>query len=72
MQLSMKGFNVWDWSAERWMDGINQNLQWIAEQKVKCYETVLEGFEKAPEALTNLLKGQYKGRVVIKVNTSDK
>lgn len=63
----MEGFNVWNWS-ERWLEGIQQNLTWLNEKKIKSYETVITGFERAPEALINLLKGCYKGRVVVKVN----
>lgn len=65
-QLKMQGFNVWKWS-DRWLQGIQQNLQWIKEDKLKVYETVLDGFEKLPNALIDLLHGKYTGRVVVKV-----
>ncbi|KAJ6646046.1 Prostaglandin reductase 1 [Pseudolycoriella hygida] len=65
-QLKMEGFAVWRWS-DRWMEGIGQNLSWLNEGKLKSFETVLEGLEKAPEALIDLMKGKYRGRVVVKV-----
>ncbi len=49
------------------MDGIEQNLKWLNEGKLKYHETVLDGLEMAPEALIDLLNGKYKGRVVVKV-----
>lgn len=62
----MEGFVVWRW-ADRWMEGIKQNMKWLNEGKLKYHETVLEGLEKAPEALIDLIKGKYRGRVVIKL-----
>lgn len=49
------------------MEGIEQNLKWLNEGQLKSHETVLDGLEKAPEALIDLLKGKYRGRVVVKV-----
>lgn len=65
-QLKMEGFVVWRWS-DRWMEGIEQNLKWIDEGKLKYCETILDGFEKAPQALIDLMNGKYKGRVVVKI-----
>lgn len=62
----MEGFVVWRW-ADRWMEGIKQNLNWINDGRLKYHETVLDGFEKAPEALINLMNGRYMGRVVVKI-----
>lgn len=62
----MEGFVVWRWS-DRWMEGIEQNLKWINEGKLKYCETILDGLEQAPQALIDLLNGKYKGRVVVKV-----
>lgn len=49
------------------MEGIQQNLTWIDEGKLKYFETILDGLENAPQALIDLINGKYKGRVVIKV-----
>lgn len=66
-QLEMKGFNVWKLSGKRWMASIDENVKLLQDGKLKCFETIVEGFEKAPEALVHVLRGQYKGRVVVKV-----
>lgn len=49
------------------MEGIERNLKWVNEGKIKYHETVLNGADKAPEALIDLLNGKYNGRVVVKV-----
>lgn len=65
-QLKMTGFRVWKWS-DRWTDGIEQNLDWMEEGKLKARETVIEGFDQAPMALINTLRGTYFGKVIVKV-----
>lgn len=65
-QLKMEGFVVWRWS-DRWIEGIEQNLEWLNEGKLKNHETILDGLETAPEALIDLMKGKHRGRVVVKV-----
>lgn len=65
-QLKMEGFVVWRW-ADQWMEGIEQNLKWLNEGKLKYDETVLDGLDQAPAALIDLMKGKYRGRVVVRV-----
>merc|ERR1712001_496569 len=48
-QLRHEGFIVSRW-LPRWFEGIQQMAQWIKEGKVKTEETVVDGFEKMPEA----------------------
>ncbi|CAG9856262.1 unnamed protein product [Phyllotreta striolata] len=64
-QLKMEGFIVTRW-INRWMEGINQNMQWIKEGKLKYEETVTEGFENMFEAFTDMLKGKNVGKAVVK------
>merc|ERR1719464_1464393 len=52
-QLRYEGFIVTRW-LPRWMEGIGQMAQWIKEGKVKTEETVVDGFEKMPEAFKGL------------------
>ncbi|XP_025829394.1 prostaglandin reductase 1 [Agrilus planipennis] len=65
-ELRMEGFLVTRW-MNRWMDGINQNLQWIKEGKLKYRETVTEGFENMLNALVDILQGGNTGKAIVKV-----
>ncbi|XP_055586295.1 prostaglandin reductase 1-like [Uranotaenia lowii] len=65
-QLKMEGFLVWRWN-DRWMEGIEANLKWIKDGKLKWQETVTEGFENTPEAFMDMLKGGNVGKAVVKV-----
>lgn len=40
---------------------------WIAEGALKFRETVVEGFDKLPDALASLFKGANTGKLVVKV-----
>lgn len=65
-QLTMEGFVVYRW-AERWMEAINQNLEWIKEGKIKYDETITEGFENMPQAFIDVMRGKNMGKAVLKV-----
>lgn len=53
--------------ADRWLEGVNQLLQWINEGKLKYQETVTDGFENMPQALIGMLRGDNTGKAVVKV-----
>ena len=40
--------------------------QWISEAKIKVDETIIEGYEKMPEAFIGLFKGSNLGKMVVK------
>merc|ERR1719150_903782 len=65
-QLRYEGFIVRRW-LPRWFEGIQQMAQWLAEGKVKAEETVVEGFEKMPEAFNGLFTGANTGKMVVKI-----
>ncbi|CAG9836165.1 unnamed protein product [Diabrotica balteata] len=65
-QLKMEGFIVRRWD-DRWMEGINQNLEWIKQGKIKYHETITEGFENMFKAFTGMLKGENTGKAIVKV-----
>lgn len=66
-QLRLEGFLV-NRFAERTMEGIQQNLQWVREKKLKYREHVYEGFEKAVDAFIGLFTGENIGKTLVKVN----
>jgi len=65
-QLRYEGFIVRRW-LPRWFEGIQQMAQWIKEGKVKTEETVVDGFEKMPEAFKGLFTGANVGKMVVKM-----
>ncbi|XP_046742909.1 prostaglandin reductase 1-like [Diprion similis] len=65
-QLKMEGFIVMRWQ-NRWMEGIEQNLKWIKEGKLKYRETFTDGFENMFDAFVGLLQGENTGKAVVKV-----
>merc|ERR1711963_271748 len=64
-QLRIEGFTVIRWQA-RWMEAIQQLAQWIGEGKIKVEETIIEGYEKMPDAFIGLFKGSNVGKMIVK------
>merc|ERR1711910_180807 len=52
-ELKVEGFLVNRWIA-RWMEGIAAMAEWINSGKIKVEETVVDGFEKTPDAFMGL------------------
>ncbi|KAF7987506.1 hypothetical protein HCN44_003268 [Aphidius gifuensis] len=65
-QLKIEGFIVTRW-ADKWQEGIVQNLKWIQEGKLKYRETVTYGFENMFNAFAGMLKGENTGKAIVKV-----
>jgi hypothetical protein len=61
----MQGFIVFNYQS-LFPEAIKQLGQWIQEGKLKFTETITEGFEKLPEALIGLFKGENKGKMIVK------
>ncbi|KAJ8947805.1 hypothetical protein NQ314_008548 [Rhamnusium bicolor] len=64
--LKMEGFVVSRWT-DRLNEGIQQNLKWIKEGKLKYRETVYTGFENTFTAFTDLFKGVNIGKAIVKI-----
>merc|ERR1719411_123398 len=64
-QLKMEGFMVMRW-AHRWMEGIQQMGAWIKDGKIKVDETIVDGFQKLPDAFIGLFQSgtSNQGKVV--------
>ncbi|XP_056637016.1 prostaglandin reductase 1-like [Diorhabda sublineata] len=65
-QLRIEGFLVTRW-IERWHEGIEQNIEWLKEGKLKYRETVTEGFGNMFKAFVEMLKGVNVGKAIVKV-----
>ncbi len=48
-------------------EGRRNLQQWVREGRIKWKEHVVEGLDKAPEALIGLLTGSNVGKAVVKV-----
>jgi len=65
-RLRVQGFIVIDF-ASRFMEAATKLGQWKMFGKLKDRETVMEGLEKAPEAINMLFTGGNIGKTVVKV-----
>ncbi|KAK4885641.1 hypothetical protein RN001_001912 [Aquatica leii] len=66
LELKLEGYIVHRW-ADRWQEGILQNLTWIQEGKLKYKETVTEGFENTVSAFIEMLEGKNIGKSIVKI-----
>ncbi len=62
----IKGFVLGDY-ADRLPEGMEHLTKWLSEGKLKYEETIMEGFEKVPEAFVQLFKGTNIGKMLVKV-----
>merc|ERR1719153_1615993 len=64
-ELKVEGFLVGRW-ADRWMEGVSAMAGMVMKGDIKIQETVIEGFEKMPEALMGLFTGVNTGKMIVK------
>ena len=62
----MQGFLVRD-HAKDFGPALRQLGAWLKEEKLTYDETIVEGFEKLPEAFIGLFEGKNTGKMVVKV-----
>ncbi|HEY4816697.1 MAG TPA: zinc-binding dehydrogenase, partial [Candidatus Acidoferrum sp.] len=65
-RLRVQGFIVLDY-ADRFMEGATQLGKWKMFGKLKDRETIVEGLEKAPDAINMLFTGGNIGKLIVKV-----
>lgn len=65
-RLRVQGFLIFDY-ASRFMEAATQLGQWKMFGKIKDRETVVEGLEKAPDAINMLFTGGNIGKLIVKV-----
>ena len=61
----MQGFIVANFS-EQFPEGMKKLEGWVKEEKLKYTETIIEGFDKLPEAMLALFSGGNTGKMVVK------
>ena len=65
-RLRIEGFIVLDY-ATRFTEAATQLGQWKLSGKIKDRETIVEGLEKAPDAVNMLFTGGNIGKLIVKV-----
>ena len=65
-RLRIQGFIILDY-ASRFMEAATQLGQWKMFGKLKDRETIVEGLEKAPDAINMLFTGGNTGKLIVKV-----
>jgi NADPH-dependent curcumin reductase CurA len=65
-RLRMEGFIVIDFAAD-WPEAVQQLVGWIASSDIKVVEDVVDGLDRAPEALIGLLAGDNVGKRMVRV-----
>jgi NADPH-dependent curcumin reductase CurA len=66
-RLKVQGFNLID-CAELWPAAARELAGWLREGKLKAEETIVEGLERAPEALNMLFDGANVGKLLVRVS----
>lgn len=62
----IEGFLVSDY-APRFDEAIPRLAKWLAEGKIRYREDVTEGLENAPRAFIGMLRGENRGKTLVKV-----
>jgi NADPH-dependent curcumin reductase CurA len=62
----MQGFLINDF-AHRFDEAAMRLARWVAEGKIKWREDVTEGLENAPAAFMGMLRGENRGKALVKV-----
>ena len=62
----MQGFIIGNY-ADKFPEGMDKLSQWLKAEKLNFSETIVEGFDKIPNAFLNLFEGKNKGKMIVKV-----
>lgn len=65
-RLKVQGFNLID-CGKLWPQAARELAQWVSEGKIKADETIVDGLERAPEALNMLFEGKNSGKMLVRV-----
>jgi NADPH-dependent curcumin reductase CurA len=63
----MEGFNTLDY-WDQFTDVAGRMRQWVDDGRLQHREHVLDGLQRAPEALVRLFSGDHLGKLVVKVS----
>jgi NADPH:quinone reductase len=64
--VMLQGFIISNYS-HRFGEALTQLTQWLNEGKLRYTETIIEGFDKLPEAFLGLFSGKNLGKMMVKI-----
>ncbi|VTU16654.1 NADPH-dependent curcumin reductase [Variovorax sp. RA8] len=67
-RVHMQGFIILDHYGERFQAFQTEMKAWLADGRIVLREHVVDGLERAPQALAALLQGHHTGKVVVRVD----
>jgi NADPH-dependent curcumin reductase CurA len=65
--LTLRGFIYYEFASEYYADFLREVGAAIADGRIRYREDIVDGLEKAPEALIGMLDGRNFGKVVVRV-----
>jgi len=65
--LTLRGFIYYDFASEHYADFLREVGAAIADGRIRYREDIVDGLEKAPEALIGMLDGRNFGKVIVRV-----
>ncbi|MDZ7685486.1 MAG: NADP-dependent oxidoreductase [Gammaproteobacteria bacterium] len=66
-RVTMRGFVVYEFN-DRHDEFLADMREWIAAGRMKYKETIMEGIERAPDALIGLLSGENTGKMLVRLS----
>ena len=67
-RVHMQGFIILDHYGERFESFQNEMKGWLAARRIVLREHVVDGLERAPQALAAVLQGHHTGKLVVRVD----
>jgi len=65
-RVRIQGFLVFDFAA-RYKEGLAQLTEWEREGRLKYREDIVDGLDRAPAALLDLMQGRNFGKKLVRV-----
>jgi NADPH-dependent curcumin reductase CurA len=65
-RVRIQGFLVFDFAA-RYKEGLAQLTEWVREGRLKYREDIVDGLDRAPAALLDLMQGRNFGKKLVRV-----
>ena len=65
-RVRIQGFIVSDFAA-RYKEGLAQLTEWVRQGRLRYREDIVDGLERAPGALSDLLQGRNFGKMLVRV-----